>query len=103
MAGTGKVGEFKRRKLQFSSAFIYMALKQVHPDMEISSKGMNIMNSFINDLCERIAYDVALSVRFNKRRALTVRDIRYGVRVLLSVHALSTANIAVSKHTSFKH
>ena len=30
-------------------------LKQVHPDTGVSSKAMSIMNSFVNDLFERIA------------------------------------------------
>ena len=30
-------------------------LKQVHPDMGISNKAMAILNSFINDIFERIA------------------------------------------------
>ena len=30
-------------------------MKQVHPDTGISSKAMGIMNSFVNDIFERIA------------------------------------------------
>ncbi|CAM9978240.1 unnamed protein product [Heterosigma akashiwo] len=35
--------------------YIYKVLKQVHPDTGISKRGMSIMNSFINDIFERIA------------------------------------------------
>ena len=35
--------------------YIYKVLKQVHPDTNISSKAMSIVNSFVNDLFERIA------------------------------------------------
>ncbi|KAF8778970.1 Histone H2B like protein [Argiope bruennichi] len=44
----------KRRKESFA-IYIYKVLKQVHPDTGISSKAMSIMNSFVNDIFERIA------------------------------------------------
>ena len=34
---------------------LLQVLKQVHPDTGVSSKAMSIMNSFVNDLFERIA------------------------------------------------
>ena len=37
------------------SVYVYKVLKQVHPDAGISSKAMGIMNSFVNDIFERIA------------------------------------------------
>ncbi len=43
-----------KRKETYSS-YIYKVLKQVHPDTGISNKAMNIMNSFVNDIFERIA------------------------------------------------
>ena len=33
--------------------------EQVHPDTGISKKGMSIMNSFINDIFERIALEAS--------------------------------------------
>ena len=35
--------------------YIYKVLKQLHPDTDISSKAMSIVNSFVNDQFERIA------------------------------------------------
>ena len=37
-----------------SSTYIYRVLKQVHPDTGISNKAMLILNSFVNDIFERI-------------------------------------------------
>ncbi len=49
----------KHRKRKESYAiYIYKVLKQVHPDTGVSSKAMSIMNSFVNDIFERIAADV---------------------------------------------
>ena len=42
-------------------------LKQVHPDTGVSSKAMSIMNSFVNDLFERIAAEASKLAQYNKR------------------------------------
>ena len=44
-------------------------LKQVHPDTGVSSKAMSIMNSFVNDLFERIAAEASKLAHYNKRFA----------------------------------
>uniref|UniRef100_A0A3Q0ST00 H2B clustered histone 10 n=1 Tax=Amphilophus citrinellus TaxID=61819 RepID=A0A3Q0ST00_AMPCI len=52
----GKGGKKKRKTRKESYAiYVYKVLKQVHPDTGISSKAMSIMNSFVNDIFERIA------------------------------------------------
>jgi histone H2B len=50
-------GEKKRHRKRKESyaVYIYKVLKQVHPDTGVSSKAMSIMNSFVNDIFERIA------------------------------------------------
>uniref|UniRef100_A0A8D0LB46 Core Histone H2A/H2B/H3 domain-containing protein n=1 Tax=Sphenodon punctatus TaxID=8508 RepID=A0A8D0LB46_SPHPU len=54
---TQKKGDKKRRRTRKESyaIYVYKVLKQVHPDTGISSKAMGIMNSFVNDIFERIA------------------------------------------------
>ena len=50
----------KHRKRKESYAiYIYKVLKQVHPDTGVSSKAMSIMNSFVNDIFERIAAEAS--------------------------------------------
>ena len=46
-----------KKRVESYSTYIYKVLKQVHPDTGISKKGMSIMNSFINDIFERIALE----------------------------------------------
>uniref|UniRef100_A0A8D2MX81 Core Histone H2A/H2B/H3 domain-containing protein n=1 Tax=Zonotrichia albicollis TaxID=44394 RepID=A0A8D2MX81_ZONAL len=55
---TQKKGDKKRKKSRKESysIYVYKVLKQVHPDTGISSKAMGIMNSFVNDIFERIGY-----------------------------------------------
>ena len=49
---------------------ICKVLKQVHPDTGVSSKAMSIMNSFVNDLFERIAAEASKLAHYNKRQVL---------------------------------
>ena len=49
-----KKSSSKVRKETYST-YIYRVLKQVHPDTGISNKAMAILNSFVQDIFERIA------------------------------------------------
>ena len=66
-----KAGGAKKKKSRTESysTYIYRVLKQVHPDTGISKKGMSIMNSFINDIFERIALEASKLCRFSKKAA----------------------------------
>jgi histone H2B len=95
----------KKRKESYS-IYIYKVLKQVHPDTGISSKAMSIMNSFVNDLFERIAAESSRLAHYNKRSTITSREIQTSVRLLLpgelAKHAVSEGTKAVTKYTSSK-
>eukprot|EP00195_Chlamydomonas_chlamydogama_P003516 CAMPEP_0202920754 /NCGR_PEP_ID=MMETSP1392-20130828/77024_1 /ASSEMBLY_ACC=CAM_ASM_000868 /TAXON_ID=225041 /ORGANISM="Chlamydomonas chlamydogama, Strain SAG 11-48b" /LENGTH=167 /DNA_ID=CAMNT_0049614267 /DNA_START=460 /DNA_END=964 /DNA_ORIENTATION=- len=58
----------KASKLETYKVYIYKVLKQVHPDTGISSKAMSILNSFINDIFDKIATEAARLARYNKKR-----------------------------------
>ncbi|CAJ0957331.1 unnamed protein product [Ranitomeya imitator] len=75
----------KRRKTRKESyaIYVYKVLKQVHPDTGISSKAMGIMNSFVNDIFERIAGEASRLAHYNKRSTITSREIQTAVRLLL--------------------
>ena len=49
----------KRSRMESYSVYVYKVLKQVHPDTGISSKAMGIMNSFVNDIFERITCEAS--------------------------------------------
>merc|ERR1712096_206155 len=72
----------KNRKESYA-IYIYKVLKQVHPDTGVSSKAMSIMNSFVNDLFERIASEASRLAHYNKRSTITSREIQTAVRLLL--------------------
>uniref|UniRef100_A0A803PVX8 Core Histone H2A/H2B/H3 domain-containing protein n=1 Tax=Cannabis sativa TaxID=3483 RepID=A0A803PVX8_CANSA len=46
----------------------------VHPDIGISSKAMGIMNSFINDIFEKLAQEASRLARYNKKPTITSGD-----------------------------
>src|SRR5512146_2349078 len=74
----------KRHKRKESYAiYIFKVLKQVHPDTGISSKAMSIMNSFVNDIFERIAAEASRLARYNKKPTITSREIQTAVRLIL--------------------
>jgi histone H2B len=94
----------KKKRLETFSIYIYKVLKQVHPDTGVSKRSMSIMNSFINDLFERIALEASRLCRQNKKRTLTSREVQTAVRLLLpgelAKHAVSEGTKAVTKFTS---
>ena len=79
-------------------------LLQVHPDTGISSKAMSILNSFINDIFEKIATETASLARYNKKPTVTSREIQTAVRLILpgelAKHAVSEGTKAVTKYNS---
>ncbi|KAJ8249338.1 hypothetical protein GJAV_G00233720 [Gymnothorax javanicus] len=105
---TDKKGARKRRRprRETYAIYVYKVLKQVHPDTGISSKAMGIMNSFVNDIFERIAGEASRLAHYNKRSTISSREIQTAVRLLLpgelAKHAVSEGTKAVTKYTSSK-
>ena len=64
------------------AVYIYRVLKQVHPDVGISQKSMIIMDSFIREIFDRIATEAGKLARYNKRSAITSREIQTAVRLI---------------------
>ena len=62
---------------------------------------MAIMNSFLNDVFERIAQEAGRLARYNKRNTISSREIQTACRLILpgelAKHAVSEGTKAVSK------
>lgn len=101
-------GDKKRRRKRKESygIYIYKVLKQVHPDTGISSRAMSIMNSFVNDIFERIAAEASRLSQYNKKSTISSREVQTAVRLLLpgelAKHAVSEGTKAVTKYTTSK-
>ncbi|VAH48144.1 unnamed protein product [Triticum turgidum subsp. durum] len=103
--GGEKKGKKKSKKsVETYKIYIFKVLKQVHPDIGISSKAMSIMNSFINDIFEKLAGEASKLARYNKKPTITSREIQTSVRLVLpgelAKHAVSEGTKAVTKFTS---
>jgi histone H2B len=92
-------------------------LKQVHPDTGISNKAMAILNSFVNDIFERIATEASSEsprtrsslwnsfvlelAAYSKKSTISSREIQTAVRLILpgelSKHAISEGTKSVTK------
>merc|ERR1712166_609922 len=98
-------GKKRRKKRKESYAiYIFKVLKQVHPKTGISSKAMLIMNSFVNDVFERIASESSKLAKYNSKKTISSREIQTAVRLLLpgelAKHAVSEGTKAVTRYTS---
>ena len=104
--GAGDKKQRRKRRNQTYAIYIYKVLKQVHPDTGISSKAMSIMNSFVNDIFERIANEASKLSNHNGRSTISSREVQTSVRLLLpgelAKHAVSEGTKAVTKYTSSK-
>jgi histone H2B len=94
----------RRKRTETFSVYIYRVLKQVHPETGISKRSMHIMNSFIQDIFEKIALEASKLVRYNRKHTLSSREVQTAVRLLLpgelAKHAVSEGTKAVTKYSS---
>ncbi|KAJ2743779.1 histone H2B [Coemansia sp. BCRC 34490] len=83
------------------SAHIHKVLTQAHPKATISANAMEIINSFVNDIFERIASEASKVAAHSKKSTITAREIQAAVCILLSGdlsrQAVSEANKAIHK------
>ncbi|EJF65902.1 histone-fold-containing protein [Dichomitus squalens LYAD-421 SS1] len=106
-ASAGPDGEKKKRKKtrkETWSTYVYKVLKQVHPDTGISNKAMAILNSFVNDIFERIATEASKLSSYSKKSTISSREIQTAVRLILpgelAKHAISEGTKSVTKYSS---
>ncbi|XP_065872034.1 probable histone H2B.3 isoform X2 [Euphorbia lathyris] len=102
-ASADKKKKRSKKSIETYKIYIFKVLKQVHPDIGISSKAMGIMNSFINNIFEKLAQESSRLARYNKP-TITSREIQTAVRLVLSgelaKHDVSEGTKAVTKFIS---
>ena len=94
----------RKKKYESYSIYIYKVLKNIHPDVGISKKGMSVMNSFVSDLFERIALEASKLARVHGKQTLTSNDIQSAVKLVLpgdlAEHAVAEGTRALNKFGS---
>ncbi|MCJ1236078.1 histone H2B [Varicellaria rhodocarpa] len=103
-APTGEKKKNRKTRKETYSSYIYKVLKQVHPDTGISNRAMSILNSFVNDIFERVATEASKLAAYNKKSTISSREIQTSVRLILpgelAKHAVSEGTKAVTKYSS---
>uniref|UniRef100_A0A0D3G8L7 Histone H2B n=1 Tax=Oryza barthii TaxID=65489 RepID=A0A0D3G8L7_9ORYZ len=94
--GTGDKKGKKKAKKSVETYKIY--------NFKVLKQAMSIMNSFINDIFEKLEQEAARLARYNKKPTITSREIQTSVRLVLpgelAKHAVSEGTKAVTKFTS---
>ncbi|CAK5261902.1 unnamed protein product [Mycena citricolor] len=102
--GDGEKKKRKKVRKETYSSYIYKVLRQVHPDTGISNKAMSILNSFVNDIFERIASEASKLAQYSKKSTISSREIQTSVRLILpgelAKHAISEGTKSVTKFSS---
>ncbi|PHT30075.1 Histone H2B.2 [Capsicum baccatum] len=103
----GEKRKKKRAKVGASEGYrtyVYKVMKQVHPDMGISSKAMTILNNLMGDMFERIANEAAILAKYVGRATLASVDIQDAVKLVLpgelGKHAIAEGTKAVANYVS---
>jgi histone H2B len=83
------------------NTYIFRVLRQVHPDVGISKKGMSVMNSLVKDTFEKIAGEAGKLCSYSSRGTLSSREVQTAVRLVLpgelAKHAVSEGTKAITK------
>ncbi len=83
------------------NVYIRRALKNVDAKLTLSGRTIKIVNSFVNDIFERLAVQGAQLARVNKKRTLGSREIQTAVRLTLPTelarHAMAEGTRAIGK------
>ena len=104
-AAVKKTVKKSHRKAHHSwNVYVNRSLKSINKEIGMSGKAMKIVNSFVNDIFERIATEAANLVRANKKRTLGSREIQTAVRLVLPAelakHAMAEGTKAIAKVSS---
>jgi histone H2B len=98
-AKAGKKGG--RRAKRSWTTYVRRSLKSISKETRLSAKAAKVVNSFVNDMFDRIATEAAALARATKRSTMNSRDVQTAVRLLLpaaiSRHCVSEGARAVSK------
>lgn len=96
----------KKKKPTHESYAVYIrgVLKQVHPNLGITQKTMNIMDAAVADIFDRLCTEAGRLARYQKKSTVGNKEIRTAANLVLSgelaKHANAEATKAVTKFNS---
>jgi len=96
-AATKKVSTRKPRRTW--SLYIQRAMKDVNKDISLSGKTMKVVNSFVNDIFERVAVQASNLARANKKKTIGSSEMQTAVRLVLPAELAKHAMAEATKAT----
>lgn len=78
---------------------IYKLMKCILPGASIDVLAMNIMNSFVEDLLERISTEASHLVKYSKKSTMSSDDIISATKLVLTTHQLRDNAINMANRT----
>ena len=103
MAALLKSDKRKKRSENWHS-YIHKVLKQVYPDMTVTMLSMKILNSFVEDIFNRIASEAAQLIQINVGNTLDARCVETATKLTLigalKKHGVIEARKAVNKYNA---
>jgi len=91
----------KKNKRPQYSTYTYKVLKQVHKDLGMSKKAMQIMDNFVVDILERMANESSKLAKREKKTTLKAREMMTSAKLVLpgelARHACAQGKKAVEK------
>ena len=98
----------KRKKRMSYSEYIRKVLEKVHPNIDVSSRSLQTMNTLIGDVFEKIADEASSLAKHDGNDTITVREIQTAIHLILpgelakravreGQNAVAVANISPKK------
>ena len=92
----------RRKNHESYNIYIYKVLKQVHPEIGVSKRAMQVLNCFVEDIFDRICSEAGKCCQYAKKQTLGARDIQAATSLVLpgelAKHAVSEGNKSVNKY-----
>ncbi|MQL84144.1 hypothetical protein Taro_016652 [Colocasia esculenta] len=82
--------------------YLFRVLKQVHPELRVSSMAMTVLNSLMKDMFERLLEEATRLSKYSGKATLSSREIQGAVRLVLpgelGKHAVAEGIKAVANY-----
>lgn len=95
-------GKRKRKRHESYNIYIYKVLKQVHPEIGVSKRAMQVLNSFVADVFERIVGEAGRLCHYSKKVTMGAREVQAATSLVLpgelAKHATSEGTKSVNKY-----
>ena len=93
---------YKRKNKETYNIYIYKVLKQVHPEIGVSKRAMQVLNSFVQDIFDRICSEAGKCCHYAKKQTLGAREVQAATALVLpgelAKHAQSEGTKSVNKY-----